>query len=233
MRLIGVIPARGGSKGIPRKNLALCAGHSLLAHTARVALAGARLARVVLSTDDPAIARAGCALGLEAPFLRPPELARDDTLMVEVLSHFLGWLESEGETCDGLVLLQPTSPLRRANHIGESIDLYIKHAPATVVSVVAVPHQFTPSSLMLESEGLLQPALAGEKVLRRQDKPRFWARNGPAILITTPLDIRQGRLYGERVVGYEMDARSSLDVDSPDDLARADWLLREMELDNE
>ena len=233
MRLIGVIPARGGSKGILGKNMALCAGHSLLAHTAQVALAGAGLARVVLSTDDPAIAKAGCALGLEVPFLRPPELARDDTLMVEVMSHFLGWLESEGETCDGLVLLQPTSPLRRANHIGESIGLYIKHAPATVVSVVAVPHQFTPSSLMLESEGLLQPALAGEKVLRRQDKPRFWARNGPAILITAPSDIRQGRLYGERVVGYEMDARSSLDVDSPDDLARADWLLREMESDDE
>lgn len=233
MKLVGLIPARGGSKGIPRKNLALCGGSSLLTWTARAGLQSKRLTQVVLSTDDSTIAEEGARLGLAVPFLRPAELAGDDTPMVDVLSHFLEWLESESEPCDGLVLLQPTSPLRRANHIDESVDLYIKHAPATVVSVMSVPHQFTPSSLMLESEGLLQPAMAGEKILRRQDKPRFWARNGPAILITAPADIRQGRLYGERVVGYEMDARTSLDVDAPDDLATADWLLQEMESNNE
>ena len=233
MRLIGVIPARAGSKGIPGKNLALCAGQSLLAHTACTALAAERLTRVLLSTDELAIADAGRDLGLEVPFLRPPTLAQDDTPMIQVLQHLLEWLELEGERCDGLVLLQPTSPLRRAWHIEAALTLFEEHVPATVVSVVGVPHQFTPGSLMRESEGLLQAWLPGETVLRRQDKPRFWARNGPAILITAPSDIRQGRLYGERVVGYEMDARSSLDVDSPDDLARADWLLREMELDNE
>ena len=233
MNLIGVIPARAGSRGIPNKNLAPCAGRPLLSYTAEAALGTACLKRALLSTDDPAIADVGQGLGLEVPFLRPAELAVDDTLMQPVLAHLLKWLDKAGDTIDGVVLLQPTSPLRRAVHIDEAVEIYRRMAPATVVSVVAVPHQFTPSSLMLESEGLLQPALAGEKVLRRQDKPRFWARNGPAILIMAPSDIRQGRLYGERMVGYEMDARSSLDVDSPDDLARADWLLREMESDNE
>lgn len=232
MRLIGVIPARGGSKGIPGKNLALCAGQSLLAHTACAALAAEGLTRVLLSTDELAIADAGRDLGLEVPFLRPAALAQDDTPMIEVLQHLLEWLESEGERCDGLVLLQPTSPLRRAWHIEAALALFEEHAPATVVSVVGVPHQFTPGSLMRESEGLLQAWLPGETVLRRQDKPKLWARNGPAILISDPSDIRQGRLYGERVVGFEMDKRHSLDVDSYDDLAQAERMLRETDLGN-
>lgn len=225
MDLIGIIPARGGSKGIPKKNIASCAGKPLLAYTAAAALATRGLSQVILSTDDRDIAQLGETLGLDIPYLRPSELAGDDTPIVEVLKNITKWLVENNEPCDGVVLLQPTSPLRRAEHIDAAIALYESYIPSTVVSVTAVPHQFTPSSLMCQTEEGLRPWVKGEQVLRRQDKPILWARNGPAVLITHPNTIMSGALYGDHVLGYEMDARSSLDVDSLEDLARVEWEL--------
>ena len=225
MHLIGIIPARGGSKGIPKKNIIPCAGKPLLAYTAAAALAARGLSRVILSTDDRDIVRLGETLGLDIPYLRPPELADDDTPIVDVLQNIMDWMGEYNEPCDGVVLLQPTSPLRRAEHIDSAIALYESHIPTTVVSVTAVPHQFTPSSLMCQTDEGLRPWVKGEHVLRRQDKPTLWARNGPAVLITHPETIRSGTLYSDRVLGYEMDARSSLDVDSLEDLARVEWEL--------
>ena len=225
MNLIGVVPARGGSRGIPRKNLALCAGRPLIEYTAKAAAGASCLDRVILSTENNTIAEVGRGMGLEVPFLRPAELAADDTPMIAVLAHLMELLDGLGEIVDGLVLLQPTSPLRRVEHIDRAALVFREKAPATVVSVVAVPHQFTPASLMREEDGLLSPWLKGEPVLRRQDKPRLWARNGPAILVARPEDVRAGRLYGDRVVGLEMDARSSMDVDTAEDLAVVEQLL--------
>ena len=225
MRLVGVIAARGGSKGIQNKNIFPCAGKPLLAYTAIAAKQAVNLSRVILSTDDPAIAEIGRKFGIEVPFMRPGHLAGDDSLMIDVLKHTLKCLEDSGESIDGLVLLQPTSPLRKARHIDSAISVYEQHSPATVVSVMATPHQFTPNSLMVETDGVLRPWLSGEPVLKRQDKPEFWARNGPAVLVMHPSEIREGRIYGERVVGFRMDSRSSLDVDTMEDLARAEWEL--------
>ena len=222
---IGVVPARGGSRGIPLKNLAPCAGRPLMEYTAKAAAGANCLERVILSTEDDVIAEAGRGMGLEVPFQRPAELAADDTPMIAVLVHVMEKLDACGEKVDGLVLLQPTSPLRQAEHIDQAALLFQDKAPATVVSVMAVPHQFTPTSLMREEAGLLSPWLGGEPFLRRQDKPRLLARNGPAILVARPDDIRKRRLYGERVVGFEMDERSSMDVDTEEDLAAVEQLL--------
>src|SRR5713226_4160200 len=105
--IVGLIPARGGSKSIPRKNLALVAGRPLLAYTARAALGATRLDRIILSTDDDEIAETGRALGLEVPFLRPAALAGDETGMFPVLFHALDWLADRGTAAAALVLLQP------------------------------------------------------------------------------------------------------------------------------
>ena len=227
MTFIGVIPARGGSKGIPRKNLALCAGKPLLAWTAEAACGCKRLQRTVLSTDDEEIAAAGRMLGLEVPFLRPSELAHDDTPMLDVLQHLLNWLEANDAKPDALVLLQPTSPLRRAEHIAAALRLFEEKRAATVVSVTAVPHQFTPGSVMEMADGRLTPWLKEQTpVLRRQDKPRLYARNGPAILITRAEVLRAGRLYGEPTLGYEMSAGDSIDVDGPEELQLAEAVLK-------
>jgi CMP-N,N'-diacetyllegionaminic acid synthase len=228
--IVGLVPARGGSKSIPRKNLALVAGRPLLAYTARAALAAASLDRVILSTDDDEIAEAGRALGLEAPFLRPASLAGDETGMAPVLRHALDWLAEHGAVAAALVLLQPTSPLRGASHIDEAVALLLDSGAETVVSVVEVPHNFGPASVMTQdAAGRLTPFLPGPPILRRQDKPRVFARNGPAILAVRSQVLGRDTLYGEPTLGYRMSAADSLDIDEPDDLWLAEQYIRRRE----
>ena len=205
MNILGLIPARGGSKTIPHKNIAPLAGKPLLAYTCEAALASRHLTRVLLNTDDSEIAATGRACRIDVPFLRPTALAADDTPILPVIQHTLDWLdENQDFHVDVVVLLQPTSPLRRAEHIDAAVELLLTQGADTVVSVVAVPHQFNPVSLMqLDEQGQLTPFVAGEMILRRQDKPRIFARNGPAILVVSRDIIDQGRLYGDVVFPLE------------------------------
>jgi len=223
MSIVAIIPARGGSKGIPRKNLAQIAGRPLIAYTIEAARKATSLDRVLVSTDDGEIANAARNLGVEAPFLRPPALADDTAPMMAVLEHALTWLESQGAAVEALVLLQPTSPLRRAEHIDEAVALFRLSSATSVVSVVEVPHQFNPVSVMSISNGLLQPFLGqGELITRRQDKPRVFARNGPAVLVCHPVTLKRGDLYGPCCVPYVMSEHDSIDIDEPDDLCAAE-----------
>jgi CMP-N-acetylneuraminic acid synthetase len=222
--VIGLIPARGGSKSIPRKNLVSVAGRPLLAFAAEAALGARRLDRVLLSTDDPEIAAVGRALGLETPFIRPAELSGDAAGLLPVMRHALDWLRENGPEPIALVLLQPTSPLRTARHIDEAVALLLDSDAETLVSVVEVPHQYSPASIMtMHAGGRLTPFLPGPPILRRQDKPRVFARNGPAILAVRSATLRRGTLYGEATIGYRMSAAESLDIDEPDDL----WLVEQ------
>jgi CMP-N-acetylneuraminic acid synthetase len=226
--ILGLIPARGGSKGIPHKNIVPLAGKPLLAYTCEAALQSRRLDRVILNTDDPEIAQMGRDCGVNVPFLRPDELAADDTPILPVIQHTLAWLdERENFYVDVVVLLQPTSPLRRAEHIDAAVEKLTNSEADTVVSVIPVPHQFTPTSLMkLDSQGNLQPLQEGPMILRRQDKPRLYARNGPAVLATHREVIQQERLYGDRVLPLEMNRSDSIDIDDADDLALAEFWLQ-------
>jgi CMP-N,N'-diacetyllegionaminic acid synthase len=226
MSIIGLIPARGGSKGIPGKNIAPCAGRPLLAYTAESALQAKRLDRVILSTDDQAIAEIGAGLGIEVPFMRPNELSGDTASSLGVITHALDWLEAQGETVEAIVLLQPTSPLRSAAQIDEAIERFRNSSADTLVSVIEVPHRFHPESLMrMEGDVLLPMKTASEMVLRRQELPRLYARNGPAILIASPKQIRASNFYSGRTVAYQMPSADSLDIDAPDDLALAEMIL--------
>src|ERR1043166_7471565 len=123
MRVLAIITARGGSKGIPRKNMPLLGGKPLLQYTAEAALAAKQLERVILSTEDEEIAQVGKICGLEVPFLRPPELARDDTPTLPVLQHAVNALEKTGARFDAICLLQPTAPLRQSKDIDACINL--------------------------------------------------------------------------------------------------------------
>ena len=225
--VLGLIPARGGSKGIPKKNLVRVAGKPLLAHTCEQARRAKTLTRVVLSTDDAAIARCARACGVEVPFLRPARLAADRTPMIDVVRHALEMLRRrEGYDPKIVVLLQPTSPLRRADQIDAAVKQLLATGADSVVSVVEVPHQFRPGSLMRLDGERLVPVQRGRLVLRRQDKPKVFARNGPAVLAVRAETVRrQGTLYGAHCRALVMDADSSLDVDSPPDLAHAEYLL--------
>ena len=221
MDIVGIVPARGGSKGIPGKNLVPLGGRPLIAYTFDAATSSRTLTRVVLSTDSEAIAEAGRAHGIEVPFLRPARLAGDDTPMIDVLRHAVDSLQPPA---DVIVLLQPTSPLRRADHIDGAVDLLLQSGADSVVSVTAVPHQFTPGSLMRVEAGRLVFD-GGPGATRRQDKPLWYARNGPAVVVTRAAVIRGGRLYGDHTRPFVMSREESIDIDEPLDLAFAEAVL--------
>jgi CMP-N-acetylneuraminic acid synthetase len=225
MRVLGIVPARGGSKAIPQKNLRVVAGRPLLAYTADAVRESRRLDRVVLSTDDPAIADAGRAVGLDAPFLRPAALAADDTPMMPVLRHAVEEMAARGFDADAVVLLQPTSPLRRGAHIDAAIDLLERSGVDTVVSVVEVPHQFTPGSLMRMEGERLRRFEEGAVVTRRQDKPRLYARNGPAVLACRTRVLDAASFYEGECRPLVMDPLESIDVDGPADLELVEFVL--------
>jgi CMP-N-acetylneuraminic acid synthetase len=234
--ILGVIPARGGSKGIPRKNLALLGGRPLVAHTCDAARASRTLTRVVVSTDDEEVAATAQRLGVEVPFLRPRTLAADDTPMLDVLLDLVTTLERDAYRPDAVVLLQPTSPFRRAQHIDEAVAVLLESDADSVVSVVVVPHQFTPSSLLRLDGGRLVPATGAPGLperrglspgpLRRQDKPTLFARNGPAVLaVRTAVLIERRVLYGPETRPLIMSREDSIDIDDAFDLEVAELLL--------
>ena len=227
MYVLGLIPARGGSKGIPRKNLAPLLGKPLIAWTAAAALASRRLDKVVVSTDDDEIAAVARQCGLEVPFMRPESMARDRSGALEVIAH--AWREIErgaAAKVDAVVYLQPTSPLRTAAHIDRAVEIYVEKSADTVVSVCRVPHNLTPGSqFSVAADGRVAGAFANS-LLRRQDKLENFARNGPAVLVVSRACVLERQaLYGERTFAFEMTARESMDIDAPEDLALAEaWL---------
>jgi CMP-N,N'-diacetyllegionaminic acid synthase len=221
--VLGLIPARGGSKGIPGKNLALVGGRPLIAWTFAEALASRRLTRIILSTDSEQIAAHGRSAGVEVPFMRPAALAADDTPMIEVLRHAVDAL---AEPLDAFVLLQPTSPLRRAEHIDGAVEELVRTGADVVVSVVRVPHYFTPGSLMRLDGERLVPHAEGPVATRRQDKPALFARNGPAVYAARPTVIRQHGLYDGDVRPYVMSREDSFDIDEPFDIELVEMMLR-------
>lgn len=228
MSIIAVIPARGGSKGIPRKNLVQLGGKSLLEYAIETAKSAPSVNRVLVSTDDLEISNFAKKLCAEVPFFRPPDLASDTAPMVGVLQHTLSWLQSEGEYVEALILLQPTSPFRTSCHIEEALHLFRIYEASSVVSVVEVPHQYNPFSLMkLGADGRLVPFFAGENtVTRRQEKPVLYARNGPVVLVCRPSKLVMGDLYGNSCIPYFMSIEDSLDIDTPTDLVLAELLLK-------
>jgi CMP-N,N'-diacetyllegionaminic acid synthase len=226
MSIVGLITARGGSKGIPRKNIAACAGKPLLQYTCEAALGSKGMDRVILSTDSEEIARVGVSCGIDVPFMRPAALSADNTPSMEVMRHALDWLRSGDPQPEAIVLLQPTSPLRTATHIDAAIELFRTSQADTVVSVVEAPHRFHPLSVMKQIDGELRPYFGDRAtVTRRQDLPPVYARNGPAVLIVTPAQIDAGDFYRGRVVGYLMNAHDSIDIDCEDDLRLAEYFL--------
>jgi CMP-N-acetylneuraminic acid synthetase len=229
--VLGLITARGGSKAIPRKNIAPLGGYPLIAWTCAAARASTRLTRIVVSTDDAEIASIARSCGAEAPFMRPPELAADDSPSIAAVRHAVDWLEREQRwQPSAVVLLQPTSPFRTGAHIDEALALLESKSADTVVSVTVVPHRFSPYSLMECDEGgwlrdFWKTPLAFDR-FRRQSHPPLFARNGPAVLVSRRSVIAGGSLYGLRVAAYVMSAADSLDIDAPEDLEYAEMLVR-------
>lgn len=226
MRILAIIPARGGSKGVPGKNLRPLRGRPLISYSIVAALEAKSIDRVIVSTDDNEIAEVSRGLGAEVR-MRPAVLAADDTPTRDVLEHVVAELAQEEYRPDAVLTLQPTSPLRTARHIDEAIALFVSDPVAdSLVSCIAVPHIFHPRSIMRQDAvGYLTPFLDEQQPFRRQDKEQVFARNGAAIYIT-----RTGRLkdfvFGGKLLAYMMDADASIDIDTLDDFSVAERLLQ-------
>lgn len=214
MRIVGLIPARGGSRRLPRKNLARLAGQPLIHYTCEAALASGALDAVYVNTDSPDIAEAAASCGVPCPALRPESLARDDTPTRDANLFMLDLLERRGERYDALMVLQPTSPLRSAEDIRASAALFETNQPCAVVSMSPVG----PAGWLgrLGRDGRLE-RLDGEDVIYRL--------NG-AIYIYLCSDYRSDR-QPRRTLVYPMPATRGVDIDTPEDLQHAECLMQQ------
>jgi CMP-N-acetylneuraminic acid synthetase len=225
IRVVGLITARGGSKGIPGKNLKLLAGKPLIAWTIEAALASGCADRVLLSTDDDEIASVGRQFGAEVPFLRPAHLAADRSSHVAVIEHALDWLATnEGKQPEYVLLLQPTSPLRTADDIRGIVRFATERDADAVVSVVEL-HPHPSLSSTMADDGTLQKPEGSRAYVRRQDLKPMYGANGALYLIRSEVLLRMGSFTPPGVYGYIMPPERSLDIDSPWDLRLADLIL--------
>ena len=225
MRFLGIIPARGGSKGVTGKNIRLLAGKPLIAWTIEAAQKSGAICRLIVSTDDENIAAVAQDCGTEVR-IRPAALAADDTPTRPVLEHVVRELEEEGDIFDAVVTLQPTSPLRLPRHVAEACAQFAADPKAdSLVSCLEVPHIFNPVSVMKRNtQGYLENVMGGDTITRRQEKPQAFARNGAAVYVT-----RRDRLseyvFGGNLLCYLMDEAHSLDIDTLADFAAAERLM--------
>jgi CMP-N,N'-diacetyllegionaminic acid synthase len=227
MRVLGVVPARGGSKAIPGKNLADVGGVPLLAWTAD-AVDGSVLTRCLLSTDDHRIADVGRTFGLDVPFLRPAELATDSASSIDVALHALETVEASGDTpYEAVMLLQPTSPFRTREDIDRAVAMLDASGADSVISVVDVGGHHPARMKRIEDGRLIDPpyAEAIENQARQELEPLF-IRNGAIYL--TRVDVLRGRSFrGRDARALQMSAERSINIDTPLDLLLARTVVAE------
>ncbi|MDZ5456533.1 acylneuraminate cytidylyltransferase family protein [Azohydromonas lata] len=225
-RLLAVIPARGGSKRLPRKNVLPLAGRPLIQWSIDAALASGVFDAVLVSTDDEEIAAAARAAGALVPWLRPADLASDTATSAAVLQHALEWYECERGPAEAVVLLQPTSPFRRAGSIREAVAAYhVQNAVAPRAAVVSVsPAAQHPAWCFRLGEGATMEPFQGWDALQRrsQDLPPAYALNGSIYVLPAPLVRGGGALLQPGTRAFVMaDLHESLDIDTAEDWAQA------------
>ncbi|MBI5597122.1 MAG: acylneuraminate cytidylyltransferase family protein [Elusimicrobia bacterium] len=225
MFALGVIPARGGSKGLPGKNLRPLGGLPLIGWSIRAAQRSARLTRTVVSTDDAAIAEAARACGAEVPFTRPPELATDEASIIAVMQHAVRWFEGEEKRRpDIAVLLQPTSPFRTAEDIDGCLRLMEETGADSVETVLQDP--VNPFDRFYLKDGLLVPWSKDTfRYPRRQDAPPVYLETGDVYAMRYPVLMEEGKVAGPRNAGFIIPEDRWVDIDTADDFLYAQWLV--------
>jgi CMP-N,N'-diacetyllegionaminic acid synthase len=217
LKFVGIIPARGGSKGIPRKNIVHVAGKPLIQYTIDEALNAGYLDTVIVSTDCPEIADISVACGAEVPFLRPPHISSDEAKTIDVILHALQHLKEKGRSYDAVVLLQPTQPLRKSHHIDEAIKLFASGQCESVVSVCPVSEH---PVLMrtIGPSGKLVSVLGGTSAVRRQDFLPVYKVNGVLYINRIDDDLNKNTSLNDNKMPYFMETQDSIDIDTPEDL---------------
>lgn len=224
MRILGLIPAREGSKGIPGKNIRILGHQPLIAYSIKDGLASEKLTKVAVSTDGEKISEIAKSYGGEVPFLRPKELAQDKTPSIDVVLHALDFFEQNGEVFDAVCLLQPTSPFRPKGFIDACIQKFVDTHADSLISVLEVPHEYNPHwTFKMDPEGSLSIA-TGEPTLipRRQELPMAYHRDGSVYISKVSL-IREHRvLVGGKTVGQLSDKSYYANLDTQEDWNKAE-----------
>jgi N-acylneuraminate cytidylyltransferase len=227
-RVLALIPARGGSKGVPRKNVALLGGRPLISWAVGSARDSTLIDRLILSSDDPDIIEACTNEGCEVPFVRPAELASDQARSIDVVHHAMAWVEATGAGAyDYLVLLQPTSPFRQAQDIDDCIRACHERGAPSAVTVCEPSH--SPYWMYgMDEFGRLSPLLPPPPgASRRQDLPSAFLPNG-AVYVARWSELRHADSFMlQGVLGVQMPVERSLDIDTPSDFRLAELLLSE------
>lgn len=227
MKVLGIVPARAGSKGLVGKNIRPLNGKPLLYWVAQAMLSSPGIVRALCSTDSEEIANHAREAGLDVPFLRPAELANDQSPIIDTVLDVVDKLEASGNTFTHVLLAQPTSPTLLPEDISEALELVQSQNFDSVVSVTPIPHMFSPATaLTAGTDGELVPLFSNDKlVARRQDLPTYYARAGLLYLSSVEQLRRAKSFYGGRVGSVQIDWSRAVSIDDKDDFARAEDIL--------
>ena len=221
--MIAIVPARGGSKGLPGKNILPLRGKPLIGYTVEEAVKSNRVEEVIISTDDPEIARVAVSFGAKCPFMRPVELASDQSLAIDTYLYTVDRLEKEyGYRISDIAVLLPTSPLRIVEDIDAAISLYEKKNADSVVSYTKEAHPIS-WHRMIDNEQRLHP-LFEEKIGNRQEVKETYYPNGSVYVFKMDL-LRQRKYYSDKSFAYLMPAERSVDIDTHLDFLYAEFLM--------
>lgn len=230
MRILGLIPARGGSKGVPKKNIKLLGKKPLIEYTIDNAKNSKFLTEIVISTDDEQIAIASEIAGCKPPFIRPAALAQDSSTSLEVVEHAITFFEKQNIFFDAVCLLQPTTPFREKGLIDKAIEKFIATRADSLVSVLPIPHEYNPHWAFEEREnGLLKIATGEETIItRRQELPKAFHRDG-AVYISKTTVIKKGSFYGKSIAYIESNPHYYVNIDTMNDWEAAEKLLTQIQ----
>ena len=226
VRILGIIPARAGSKGIPNKNMRSLAGKPLIQYTIETALLSNSLDTIMVSSDsEEIIGLCGNFPKLETPYLRPAELSLDTTPTIKVVKHALEYYNEIGRTFDYVCLLQPTSPFRNDALIDNAVRKLIDEKGESLVTIRKVPAQYNPHWTFKMNEAILSPFIDDNGIIpRRQELPDAWHRDGKIYLTSVDL-VKQGLLIGGKIIGFKNDQETDVNIDTWEDWNLAEKLL--------
>jgi N-acylneuraminate cytidylyltransferase len=233
--ILAIIPARGGSKTVPRKNIQPLAGHPLIAYSIAAGLQAQQVGRVIVSTDDEEIAEISRSYGAEVPFLRPSSLAQDETVDLPVFKHALEWLaENESYRPEIVIQLRPTSPLRPPDCVDRAIEILLDNADVDSVRGVIPSGQNPYKMWRISSEGDLRPLIDNDFEepynMPRQQLPQSYWQTGHIDVIRASTILGKGSMSGENILPLIMDPRYAIDIDTAEDHQHAEWILGHSDL---
>jgi CMP-N,N'-diacetyllegionaminic acid synthase len=228
MKILAIIPARGGSKGVPGKNIKLLNGKPLLAYTAEIALQSKQLTEVMVSTEDGSISEVAKSLGIKVPFLRPMALAQDTTPTIDVMIHAVQWYESQNVFFDAVCLLQVTSPFRTLDFLNKAVQKFVESDCDSLVSVLRVPHEYNPHwTFEVNGDGNLKIATGETEIIpRRQDLPTTFHRDGSIYITKTEVLLNEHSLYGKNIAYIESESEFYVNIDTIQDWEKAEEMIK-------